>query len=172
MLTENDIQELKTYLQKILTDSLKAQGHFMTGKVAKEIKLVASSTVDTFVIELYVLKYGEYLERGVSKGKIPYYPGSGRKTSRYIDALVDFVGQRMGLSGKEALGVAFAIARKQKEEGMPTKKSLTQSSTGKRTGWIKAAMSENEKGIRDLLFSRIRGSVEIKFRNMVKQYAI
>ena len=56
--------------------------------------------------------------------------------SKYIDGLTDFAKKRFGLNDKEAQSAAFAIAKKQKKEGMPTKNSFKFSKNGKRTGFI------------------------------------
>jgi hypothetical protein len=53
------------------------------------------------------------MERGVKAANVPFTPPSGRGgTSAYIEGLTRYAQMRMGLSGKEALGAAFAIAQK------------------------------------------------------------
>ena len=170
MLNESQIKQLQDFLSRELERSLRAQGHFMTGRVAREISLVSSLTVDAFILELRVLRYGRYLEEGVPRSRIPYYPGSGRKRSRYIEALTGWIAKRAGLDEKEALRAAFAIATVQKAEGMPTTGSLTYSDTGRRTGWVRDAMKEAEPALRTLIFEQLRGAVTVNFENMIKKY--
>jgi hypothetical protein len=88
---------------------------------------------------------------GVTAARIPYTPGSGRKTSKYIDGLINYVKLRMGKSDKEAKGIAFAIASRHKKEGMPTKASAKFSSTGKRTGFIDEALTGKEQQFAEMI---------------------
>ena len=92
--------------------------------------------------------------------------GSGARISKYIQGLKNFARLRFGVSDKEALSIAFAIAKKHKREGMPTKSSSRFSKTGKRTEAIEDALAEVDdelnKMIEDTLEVIINLSIEQK----------
>lgn len=121
---------------------LEAQGHKMTGDLYNSIKYEIRSEASKVIIDYSFLDYGMVQNYGIKPNKIPYKPGSGKKESKYIDGLKFFVLKRMGLVGKEAERVAFAIARKHKTEGMPTKGSTAYSKNGRRTNWIGEGIAE------------------------------
>jgi hypothetical protein len=120
------------------------QGHRLTGKLNSSIEDIVKLTVTGATIQIVMEEYGIIQNNGVSASRIPYDPtrrtGAGR--SQYIEGLRKFAVLRFGLSGKEALGAAFAIARKQAQQGMPTKGSFRFSKTGRRTGAIEAALED------------------------------
>lgn len=69
--------------------------------------------------------YAIHIDKGVKPSRVPYTEGSGAKTSKYIDALVDWIKIiKPSLSEKERLGFAFGIARKAKKEGHTTRGSF------------------------------------------------
>lgn len=123
---------------------LEAQGHKMTGDLYNSIKYEIRSEASKVIIDYSFLDYGMVQNYGIKADRIPYSPGSGAKKSKYIDGLVKFVQNRMGKSGKEAERIAFAIARKHKSEGMPTKASYDTkySKNGRRLNWIGEGIAE------------------------------
>ena len=127
----------------VVANEWRAQGHELSGSSVKQMETVIREEIATIVIEGYIPDYMAINNQGVPANRIPYYPGSGRKTSKYIDGLIDYVKRRMGKSDKEAKGIAFAIASKHKLEGMPTKGSVRFSATGKRTGFIEQALDKS-----------------------------
>jgi hypothetical protein len=132
------------------------------------LKPLIKFEINTLVIEGLVPDYMAINNQGVPANKIPYYPGSGRKTSKYIDGLIEYAKKRMGKSDKEAKSVAFAIASKHKREGMPTKASARFSSTGRRTGFIEIALEKNSQKFIDLIEASIRFSVEATIESFYK----
>ena len=94
------------------------QGHRLTGKLNSSIEDIVNLTVTGAKISIVMEEYGIIQNNGVSASRIPYDPtrrtGSGR--SQYIEGLRKFAALRFGLSGKEALGAAFAIAKKQAKQ--------------------------------------------------------
>ena len=102
-------------------------------------------------IDFLLNDYGMILNFGVEPERIPYTPNSGKKQSKYIDALKKYVTKRMGKSGKEAERIAFAIAKKQKKDGMPTKGSFKYSKNGRRTGAIDATLAESNDELTQLI---------------------
>lgn len=146
----------------------KAQGHNLTGAAIKNMEAVIRFQTNELIIEGFVPDYMAINNQGVPANKIPYYPGSGRKTSKYIDGLIEYVKKRMGKSDKEAKGIAFAIASKHKREGMPTKASARFSQTGKRTGFIEIALEKKEAEMANLINRAITYSVETTVETFYK----
>jgi hypothetical protein len=105
---------------------------------------------------------------GVTAARIPYSPGSGAKTSKYIDGLIRYAKQRMGASDKEAKGIAFAIASRHKKEGMPTVASAKFSSTGKRTGFIEAALDSKEAEFEQIINDAVEEAITVTIDNYYK----
>jgi len=126
-------------LINLIADEWIAQGHNMTGAFVASMTAESVNENDSLTISIYdntQRGYGVILDNGVAANRIPFYPGSGNKTSKYISALVLYVKARTGLPDKECLSIAFAIAHKHKKEGMPTQASSRFSQTGKRTGYV------------------------------------
>ena len=150
------IELLAKQIGQIIVQALRRQyslqGHRLTGKLNSSIEAVVSLTVTGARISVLMEEYGIILNNKVPASRIPYNPGvrTGAGRSQYIEGLKRFASLRFGLSGREALSAAFAIARKQANEGMPTKGSFRFSRTGKRTGSINEALQDTEKEIEEL----------------------
>lgn len=130
-------------IRKLLIAELSAQGHRNTGALEKSLSYEVKREGDGIVAVMTAFEYGLYVEFGVPASRIPYTPG-GRKRggkSKYIQGLVTFFSHK-GLSPREALGAAFATARKHKREGMPTRGSYAFSSNGRRTGFTKNTLEQ------------------------------
>ena len=169
---EKELQKLADDIAQMAIDAVanewKAQGHNLTGAAIKNMETVIHTETDKIIIEGFVPDYMAINNQGVPANKIPYYPGSGRKTSKYIDGLIEYAKKRMGKSDKEAKSVAFAIASKHKREGMPTKGSVRFSTTGKRTGFIEQALDKNSQKFIELIEAAIRFSVEATIESFYK----
>jgi hypothetical protein len=152
----------------VVANEWRAQGHELSGSAVKQMETVIREEIATIVIEGYIPDYMAINNSGVPANRIPYYPGSGRKTSKYIDGLIDYVKRRMGKSDKEAKGIAFAIASKHKQEGMPTKGSVRFSTTGKRTGFIEQALEKSSPKFIELIENAITFSVEATIESYYK----
>ena len=74
------------------------------------------------------------------------------------------------LPDQQAKQVAFAIAMKQKQEGMPTSDSFRYSSTGKRTRWIQETMLRTRGKIQERLFNYMDVVLSTTFENMILKY--
>lgn len=107
-----------------------SQGHRLTNKLISDLKIETTERVGSILTEVYMYNYGSYMDRGVKPSAVPYQRGSGAGKSLYIEGLKRYVMLRMGLDDKKALGVAFAIATKQKQRGIPIR------TNGNGTGWI------------------------------------
>jgi tartrate dehydratase beta subunit/fumarate hydratase class I family protein len=152
MALKDDIQELETLIIKGLTDELTQQGHVMTGRLVKSLRIKTRIFLNGFEMEGSFFRYGAILDRGTKPSRIPFGNTTGAKTSKYIQGLVEFVKKRrIETNAKKALGVAFAIAKTQKKEGMPTKGSLAFSKNGRRIDWIDFGFEQ----INDQIFAKL-----------------
>jgi hypothetical protein len=169
---EKELQKLADDIAQMAIDAVanewKAQGHNLTGSAVKQMETFVKFEINTLIIEGLVPDYMAINNQGVPANKIPYYPGSGNKTSKYISGLIEYAKKRMGKSDKEAKSVAFAIASKHKREGMPTKASARFSSTGRRTGFIEIALEKNSQKFIELIEASIRFSVEATIESFYK----
>lgn len=133
----DELEQVANYVVQELKNTLKAQGHSLTGDLENSLNGVVAPVANGFRMMFYYEQYGTAVDSGVKKEKIPYNPGSGAKTSKYIEGLIEYAKKRFNISGdKEAKRAAFAIATKHKEDGMSTIKSKEHSSTGKRNNWV------------------------------------
>jgi len=153
LLAAEKIKEIAIEAVKI---EYSAQGHRLTGALIDSIEGQVKEVVNGAKIEGLLLDYGVPVNTGVPRENIPFTinnQGSLRafKTSnfrrstgvsKYIAGLQLFAELRFRVSKKEALGIAFAIARKHKKEGMPTRSSRKFSRTGKRTGAIQEGLKK------------------------------
>ena len=139
-------------IKRALILSYTMQGHKLTGGLINSIEYQVRAQVTAASIDFYMYDYGVILDKGVSAANIPYQRGSGAGSSKYIDGLKQYARLRMGAATeKEAERIAFAIANKQKKEGMPSKGSFVYSQTGKRTGAIDAALEDSNAEVTRLI---------------------
>jgi hypothetical protein len=115
------LQALADSLIRTMREQLERANHRMTGSLIESLESQIKTTVTGATIEIWMNDYGLALNNGVPPSRIPFTPPSGRGgTSKYIEGLKRFAELKLGISDpKKALGVAFAIARKQKEKGLP-----------------------------------------------------
>ena len=114
------LQLLADDLVNTMRVQLERLNHRMTGDLIESIESRIEARLTGATIEIWLNNYGLALNNGVPPERIPYSPGSGAKTSKYISGLQRFAQLKLGISDpKKALGVAFAIAKKHKEKGLP-----------------------------------------------------
>ena len=164
-----DLQIVSTLLVEDLRRELKDQGHNMTGALSSSVAVTPLVAGDTISLIGTFLKYGAPLDTGVVKERVPYKPGSGKKESDYIDGLIRFVKlRRIATNDAEAKSIAFAIATKHKEEGIPTKESFTFSKNGRRRNWVSFVLKRDERAIGDLISDIVQRNVLINVDNIIK----
>ena len=150
---------------KIIVEAVKKafimQGHKMTGALNKSIEYKAAAQINSVSLEFLMLDYGMIQNFGVTPDRIPFNAGSGAKSSKYIDGLKRFAKIKLGKNDKEAERIAFAIAYKQKDEGMPTKGSKLM---GKKTGAVLDALRDSEDEVTKLINLALE---EYIFKNFV-----
>jgi hypothetical protein len=171
MIDANAIETMKRMLRDMLLESWTAQGHYESGAVVETIEYTIEKIIDTTSLVAYMAPYGVYIETGTPASNIPFSPGSGASNSRYIEALMNYASRRMNANSlKEARSAAFAIAHKQKKEGMPTRNSLSFSSTGRRTGWIDAALEKGGEQLGAFIRDHVKWYFETQFDNIISKH--
>lgn len=134
-----------------LRTELKAQGHYLTGKLHDSIQYEIKEFGDVVTANIECEDYGLVMEFGVQASNIPFSSPSGRGgTSKYIQGLITFF-ERRGLAGKEAVRAAFATAMTHKREGMPTRGSFQFSGNGERIGFASKTFERDLDIIRQTL---------------------
>jgi len=120
-----DKDQLLKSLADILVAEMRSQlrlaGHVMTGSLVESVEERINNTITGANIEIWLNNYGIALDQGVPPERIPFTEPTGRGgRSLYIEGLQRFAQLKLGVTDqRESLGIAFAIARKQKEKGMP-----------------------------------------------------
>lgn len=178
MALSKDIEQLEELVISGLTEELTQQGHVMTGALVKSIRIKTRVFLNGFEMQGSFFKYGAIIDRGTKAARIPFGKKTGKKTSKYIQGLVNFVRKRRITSNKKkALGIAFAIAKTQaakpagKGEGMPTNGSVNAKFTknGRRLDWIDFGLGEINTKIFAKLASIFEGQFEASIDNIIKQ---
>jgi hypothetical protein len=161
-------QEIYDKIDEIIIDALAesfvAHGHFMTGKIIEDIEIKREEVRGGANIDYYTYPYGVYLERGVKAENIPFSPGSGAKSSLYIDALISYVKRKFSISDmKEAKSMAFAIAHTQIKQGMPG------GTGGEGSKWISDAIMDADSKM-DVLYDYHYEMVDNLIENMIQRF--
>jgi len=163
------IEELANKIGVLVVDAIKKQfllqGHKLTGKLIDSIEQQVQVRVSGARIQVLAESYAKFVNNGVAAANIPFGGGSGARTSKYIQGLKNFARLRFGVSDKEALSIAFAIARKHKREGMPTRSSSRFSKTGKRTEAVEEALED----VNDELNKMIEDTLEVIINLSIEQ---
>lgn len=162
------IQQIADLALQGIAAAWRAQGHNFTGAAVRDMETRIVQTAKGYRIDGYLNDYMAYLNTGIPASRIPYTRGSGARTSQYIAGLQRYAKARMGVSDREALSIAFAIASKHKQEGMPTRASARFSSTGKRTGFVDEAISVYEEEIDILIQKGVEMAFNVYFDNFIK----
>jgi hypothetical protein len=141
---ETLLNSIGEVVKKAVIYNFKLQGHVMTGDLIDTINYKIQTTDIGGRIDFYLNDYGMYQNYGVTAAQIKKPFARPR-----IEGLQRFAKIKLGISDeKEALRVAFAIAKKQSVEGMPTKNSR---SMGKKTGAINDALKDVEKEVENMI---------------------
>jgi hypothetical protein len=112
-------EQVGEVVKKAVKQAFIIQGRSLTGALVNSIDYSVNATVTSAFIEFTLLDYGMILNYGVPANRIPFSPGSGAKSSKYIDGLKMYAKLRFNANDKEAERIAFAIAHKHKKFGMP-----------------------------------------------------
>lgn len=161
------LEDAMKILQGDLREELKAQGHYLTGRLHNSIQYKITTDTHTVKADVECEDYGLAMEFGVDPGKIPFTPGSNNGgTSQYIQGLITFF-EKKGLQGREAIGAAFATARTQKREGMPTAGSYRFSRNGARKGFASTVLERDLNIIGNVLENKTGAFLQIEFAESI-----
>lgn len=164
------IREVMTDLRTKLRASQDEQGHTLTGRLRDSIDYDIQTGNGVITARMEMENYGVFVEFGVPANRIPFSGRTGRGgTSQYIQGLISFFEKR-GLSGREAVGAAFATAHVHAREGMPSRASSRFSKTGERTGFIKTVLQDEIKGISEKIEKEFGFKIEFLFGENFKGY--
>lgn len=161
---------LSGYILRNLKDEFEAQGHKLTGAFENSLTYQVKDSVTKIEIDVLGNDYGKYVNTGVPSNKIPF---SGTKkgrggTSKYIQGLIRFVQLRTGKNAKEAIGIAFAIAKAHKRDGMPTRGSYKHSQNSRRTDFVNFVLNDKEENVGELIEDYVKSEIELLIQNYVK----
>jgi hypothetical protein len=154
---KDNLNELGVYLTRELTRELLQQGHKATGSLIKSISQAVEFYKNALVLIIEYNDYGAVINNGVKPAKIPFGKKGGGGKSAYIQGLYDWVfnTKKLATTEKEALGITFAIAHTHREYGMPTPKSFSFSSNGRRVGFQDYVLAEKSDEIINLIQKNI-----------------
>jgi hypothetical protein len=147
---------------------IKNRGHSLTGELENSITYEVQNAVNSIAFVFSYNDYGRIVNNGTKAARIPYNGRTGRGgTSKYIQALIDY-GKKRGIADdKQAKQFAFAVAAKQKKEGMSTKASARFSKNGKRNAWQNVVLVEIEKQIPALIDKYLFRELELVINSFV-----
>lgn len=133
-------KKIKEDLQREIID----QGHHLTGALEESIKSTVEISGDV-ALDIEANDYLNPLNTGVPASRIPFNSSQRNGgTSKYIQGLIRYAQLRMGKEGKEAVSIAFAIAKTHEKTGMPTPGSYAYSKTGQRKNLIPETLEKND----------------------------
>lgn len=177
-LYEFETEEVEAWLVKAIRKELTEQGHKLTGKLLDSIRTVSKAVAEGEIeIEIRMLSRYRFTEYGVKANRIPFgnRKGRGEGTSKYIQGLIEFaLLRRMTTDREEALSIAFAIARKHKSEGMPTRGSYKYSNNGRRKFFQKTTLTGRElrNKIQSVFTSGLQNSLNQAIKELQRIYPI
>lgn len=160
------------YILDRIREEFVQQGHNLSGDFGRSLEYTVRETAAGLVISFLGNDYGEYVNRFLPAQKVPYTPGGPKRggKSQYIQGLIRYVERRMALRGKEAVSVAFAIARKHAKEGRPTRGSYRFSRNGRRFAFVEEVIEKDET-IR-FIQEAVQTEFEVLIQNFVTQNAL
>jgi hypothetical protein len=141
-------------VKKAVKQAFIMQGRSLTGALVNSIDYSVNATVTSAFIEFTLLDYGMILNYGVPANRIPFSPGSGAKSSKYIDGLKMYAKLRFNANDKEAERIAFAIARKHKKFGMPLDKKI---------GAVEEGIKESSDEVKELISEALTKVINVMF---------
>lgn len=147
-------EQVGEVVKKAVKQAFIMQGRSLTGALVNSIDYSVNATVTSAYIEFTLLDYGMILNYGVPANRIPYSPGSGAKSSKYIDGLKMYAKLRFNANDKEAERIAFAIARKHKKFGMPL---------DKKTGAVEKGLDESKDEVEALISEALTQVINVLF---------
>lgn len=168
------MEEALKFIIGVIISELRAQGHYLTGRLEKSIEMRTFEETDKLIGQILMESYGVILDKGVGANRIPYQRGSGAKKSKYIEALFAYVKlRRPSMGDKQALSFAFAIANAAKKTGHPLPGSYAFSQNNRRKNWAEHIIPGNEARIEQALNLEryVIGVIDNKLTS-IRQYVV
>ncbi len=164
------MQQVGDYIVEKIRERSRIQGHTLTGKFEAGLRAeIVEEGNRITIIGIDESGVGKYIDEHVQSRDIPYSPGSGAKSSRFIDGLTRYAELRFGLSGKEAVSAAFAMATKMKQEGKPTLGSYHFTQNQRRVGVITDTLTQEKENIRRLIFDEVGRDIKLQISNLIRK---
>jgi len=141
-----DVQRGAALLIADVREEIEAQGHRASGRLWQSIEAdIKADILDgSWTVNVMMEDYGAAVNDGVRASRVAYQRGSGRKSSKFISALLEWADiVKPGLSEKEKRGFVFAVANNAKKEGIPSAGSYSFSSNGRRTLFLEQSRYED-----------------------------
>ena len=172
-MTLQDYNTAMSMAMSFIKDKLEAQGHGTRGdsKLVDSMEFEVELKNNTEVIGKMLMEHYYFVvEKGVTPARIPYTPGVKRDDrSLYIEGLMRYWAKK-GLSGTDKMSATFATARKQKEEGIPTRNSYRFSKDGTRLKFIEDTLTKYENEVYTLLENRITENIGLFFNKVYNNF--
>ena len=146
--------EIGEVVKKAVKQAFIIQGRSLTGALVNSIDYSVNATINSAFVEFTLLDYGMILNYGVPPNRIPFSPGSGAKSSKYIDGLKMYAKLRFNANDKEAERIAFAIARKHKKFGMPLDGKI---------GAVQNGIDDSKQEVEDLISAAMTKLINVLF---------
>lgn len=163
------LQAADADLQKGIKEELRTQGHYLTGALAAsihgEITVKGEESATLVGTSLF---YAQILNAGTTAARIPFGTHTGATTSKYIEGLINFFTLR-GLDEAEAKRAAFATARVQKLQGMPTTGSYRFSDNNQRLNVLGIVEREMDTELDEVVLGGIENMVESVFKQTLSE---
>lgn len=147
-------EQVGEVVKKAVKQAFVMQGRTLTGALVNSIDYSVNATVTSAYIEFTLLDYGMILNAGVPANRIPFSPGSGAKSSKYIDGLKMYAKLRFNANDKEAERIAFAIAHKHKKFGM---------ALDKKTGAVEKGLEDSKDEVEALISEALTEVINVMF---------
>jgi len=166
MLTPDQVNIIRTYISTCFLKEWVLEGHYLTGKLIKELEFKVWAYTDRWIMETWGYRYGIIQDKGVPANRIPFDGTKHGGTSLYIQGLINYVSRRMGVAkdSKENLSIVFAIAHTQHKVGMQIR------TFGTGTKWLTNSIINIESGLSSIvepfIFKRFDGIVQ----NLIDEY--
>lgn len=163
---KKEVEQVMAFLKFHLQEKLKTQGYGTraNSKLQRTMEYEVKPVATLMVASMYMEDYFVFVEKKTPPSRIPFGGKStGKKVSKYIQALFRYWRNKRGLSAKKALRASFALANVQKREGRPTNDSFKHSKDGTRTGFIEQTLKAFEQRVFEILERKIGDKVEIAF---------
>lgn len=148
------LKQAEPLINQILRKELGDQGHYLTGALDQSLEARVSKKPNQDIMEGFAAHYTQWVNNG--------FPASSASFKQLPFVISYF--EKRGLSGKEAVGAAYATIKTWMKEGMPTQASKRFSSTGSRTSAIENAFTGHQTEIDEFIGNSIDFVVEEEFQ--------